>query len=475
VNLIGEHVDYMGYGVLPCALNHTISVAVGTDTDASKPFLQMSHVNSWKLSSVSFMNIESVHISATSSQWTNYIVGSLMGIMEYIASGRQLSAVGKTIDSRASAPIPQSVIEEFQNANKDNKMPSAIRLMVDGNVPMAAGVSSSSSLVVSSAYAFLHAMKIKMTPTEIASVCASAEWHTGTASGGMDQASICLSSPGTAQHINFNPLTSKEVQLPSSARFVLANTFRTAPKAVSAATHYNMRVFECRVAILILMKALKKEVPIADVYKLNLKKTQDELGVSFKDLEKLIEEHLHQHPYTLSEVEACIGAEYLEALLTSQIGRGVWQHNTSFELYRRVAHVLSEAQRVDQFVRVCDTTAVKENQTTEEAVLTELGKLMDGSDESLTTLFDCSCPEIVKTTRFARKLGAYGSRLTGAGWGGCVVSLVHKDRVDKFIEQLQDVYTERLPNADPVPQDPSQRIFSVAPGAGAKVLDSSEF
>ncbi len=59
---------------------------------------------------------------------------------------------------------------------------------------------------------------------------------------------------------------------------------------------------------------------------------------------------------------------------------------------------------------------------------------MNESQTSCRDLYDCSCPEIDDITELARKKGAFGSRLTGAGWGGCTVSLVQASHSQQFIK-----------------------------------------
>jgi galactokinase len=73
----------------------------------------------------------------------------------------------------------------------------------------------------------------------------------------------------------------------------------------------------------------------------------------------------------------------------------------------------------------------------------------------------------------ARDAGALGSRLTGAGWGGCCVSLVYKADVSHFIDKVMDYYTKERPMEKKlwVTDDLERYIFASSPGQGACVLD----
>ena len=93
-----------------------------------------------------------------------------------------------------------------------------------------------------------------------------------------------------------------------------------------------------------------------------------------------------------------------------------------------------------------------------------LGALMNESHKSCSELFDCSCPELDELVALARTSGAYGSRLTGAGWGGCTVSLVRESEVEEFKKRLRGGYPKYrgLTGAEL-----NEVVFATKPSSGA--------
>lgn len=100
---------------------------------------------------------------------------------------------------------------------------------------------------------------------------------------------------------------------------------------------------------------------------------------------------------------------------------------------RRARHVVEENDRVKQAVDVLH----KDD-------LAAFGKLMDASHESLRDLYEVSCAELDVLVEEARNIpGTLGSRMTGAGFGGCTISLVHEDSVEQFLTEVGENYNKR--------------------------------
>lgn len=89
---------------------------------------------------------------------------------------------------------------------------------------------------------------------------------------------------------------------------------------------------------------------------------------------------------------------------------------------------------------------------------------MNESHKSCSGLYDCSCPELDSLTILARASGAYGSRLTGAGWGGCTVSLVSESNVAEFKNKLREGYPKYRGLTE---EELCEVVFATKPGSGA--------
>ncbi|OWF47799.1 galactokinase-like [Mizuhopecten yessoensis] len=100
------------------------------------------------------------------------------------------------------------------------------------------------------------------------------------------------------------------------------------------------------------------------------------------------------------------------------------------EHFRRARHVIGEIKRTEEAA-----TAL------ESGDYDKFGKLMVESHNALRDDYEVSCPELDQLVKAAMEVkGVYGSRMTGGGFGGCTVTLVKKDEVDKVMEHIQECY-----------------------------------
>lgn len=481
VNLIGEHIDHQNYNVLPCAIEKSVHIYLSIQDKSSagnQPVLEIKHANSKVFQTRKFLTHKDIKIDK-SHHWTNYIVAAYLGMTEYYIVDREPSRIG----NRPSL-LQELTEDDLSKLPSDHLLHKSVRMLVTGNLPMAAGLSSSSALVVCAAMCFNTSGTEE--PTTIAAICANCERYVGTAGGGMDQAAICLSKKDEALWIGFNPLTSVAVRLPSELRIVIANTCREAPKVQNAAKMYNKRVFELKTACLMLLHKVAPEeaarldakeilsLTLRDVLRQRVKMSESEL------LDKL-ESYIPDKPYSKEEMNNILGDERRQALLDLRCGVSVWEKNNEFYLHSRIKHVLTENARVTDFVETCRTLQTETDTAARSKGLQHLGQLLNESGKSLREDFDASCDEIEELCQVAREAGAVGSRLTGAGWGGCTVSLVPEEKVAEFVQKVQTQYfvpymkgeKKRTPPLEGLPSSLdriSDVCFATTPAQCARVI-----
>lgn len=396
VNLIGEHIDYMGYSVLPMAIANDVLIAGRAVPDSSQ--VQLANVSD-RFGAKDLPKDPSQPVAAEEHHWTRYFHCGYKGV--------------------------------FDAAGEAAPQPSGLQAMVSGRVPPGAGVSSSSALVVASFTATALGNGLSFGRVATAEACRQCEQYVGTMGGGMDQAISCLGVAGEAKHIRFNPLSASPVRIPVGGTFVIANSLTPSEKAKTANVYFNKRVVECKIAAFVLGKALGLEAWDSLT---TLREVQEGAGETTEGMLKKVAELLKPEPYSAAELEEELGRGLRELFSANDRALAVLAEAADYKLRDRASHVYSEAARVLAFESICEEGGEPEQ------ALARLGELMTASQDSCRDQYQCSCDELDALVAACLTAGALGSRLTGAGWGGCTVSLVRDEDLDAFLASVTDSY-----------------------------------
>jgi N-acetylgalactosamine kinase len=392
VNIIGEHTDYNGLSVLPMTIDRDIWIVAAPradhvvrmrDTDASFPPRQ-------------FVNEVAIPPSEASS-WENYCKAAIEGLNQHFR------------------------IRRFFGMD----------LLVSGTIPMSAGLSSSSALVVACALAYLRCLGKRLgediSRLDLAVLLAEAEHYVGTRGGGMDQAIILLGDEGMACKIDFFPMRIERVPLPNDHALVVCNSLIRAEKTGDALHRYNAGPRLCRLVCALVARQARDEFGeeveierLGDLWSGHLCLTDNEVAALF-------EKTFPRETATLAEAARTlhISPEEIRARWLGDLK----EPDEGFRLKSRARHQLTEYQRVE---------AARDCLLSGEAAY--IGTLMNQSHASCANDYEVSCPELDALVIIAREAGAIGARLTGAGFGGCTVNLVPAKRLAHFYAQVEQRY-----------------------------------
>lgn len=302
----------------------------------------------------------------------------------------------------------------------------------------------------------------------------------------MDQSASVLASRDSALYVKFKPsLEARPVSFPAmtpAITFVIAQTFVAADKHVTAPECYNLRVMECTLAAAVLAKKLGLVRP--------LPKDPSPLGMSLRGLHdtyfeetqgitsnvhteipkfkeqlqalvELVKANLHGDGYTREDLCSALGISLEQ--LNSQFLSRIPIRAERFLLRQRAQHVFTEALRVLQFQDLLSHPPASSKELPK-----LLGAIMNDCQTSCRELYANSCAELDELCELARTAGSLGSRLTGAGWGGCTVHLVPTERVDKLKEAWKDgYYLKKFP--DITKEKLGEAIVVSEPGSGSSV------
>ena len=342
VNMIGEHTDYNGGHVFPCALT------IGTYGVARK-----RDDNKLRFYSMNFEQLGVIESSLDDlkpykeANWTNY---------------------------------PKGVMWAFEQ--KGMKIPCGMDLMLNGNIPNGSGLSSSASVEVLTGYILRDFFGFDVTNQDLALIGQFSEnKFNGVNCGIMDQFAIAMGKEGHAIFLDTADLSYEYAPIKlENAKIVIACSNK---KRGLGDSKYNERRSECETALAELQTV-----------------------VDIKSLGELTEEAFEAH----------------KSAIKSDIRR------------KRAKHAVYENQRTVKAVEALKNNDVK-----------LFGQLMNASHVSLRDDYEVTGIELDTLVEEAWKVdGVIGSRMTGAGFGGCTVSIVEDKAIDTFIDSVGKAYLQKI-------------------------------
>lgn len=340
VNLIGEHTDYNGGPVFPCALSFGTRLLIAKN---DKQVMNFKSLNQPEIETLQFDQLT----TRLENSWVNYPLGVMA---QFIKRGKTFT--------------------------------DGYDILIWGDVPNGAGLSSSAALEVVTAFALNDQMNTGFSRADIALIGQKAEHEFALVNCGiMDQ---FVSANGAKDHAVYLDTTTLEFELVpvklEGVKIVISNTH--SPHKLDSGA-YNQRVAECKKAV----EQLNTVRPVKFLAELT--------EADFKEIESAI---------------------------------------TDPVAHKRARHVVGEVQRTSDAVE-----ALKAGN------LELFGKLMNASHVSLRDDYEVTGPELDCMAEEAWKVeGVIGSRMTGGGFGGCTVSLVKDEAIDTFIQEVGANYEKRI-------------------------------
>ena len=342
VNLIGEHTDYNGGHVLPCTLSFGTYLLARKREEGKLRFYSLNFsdmgIVEWKTDGLKYRK---------EAGWTNYPAG-----VAWALQGRGF------------------------------RIPGGLDVLVWGDIPAGAGLSSSASLEVVTGLALKEMFGfLELTMTDLALIGQYAENNfNGMNCGIMDQFAVAMGRKNRAIFLDTSTLDYQYVNVElEHARIVITNSM---VKHSLVDSGYNARRRESETALHDLQQA-------ADI----------------RSLGELTEEEF----------------EKLKGAVADPVCR------------KRARHAVYENRRTIRAVEALNAGHIE-----------EFGKLMNESHISLRDDYEVSCEEVDALVECAWELpGVIGSRITGGGFGGCTVSIVENDAVEQFRETVIRKYREK--------------------------------
>jgi len=400
IEVLGGHTDYNGCPVIPVAISRDLIAVVTPRTDQQI----VAHNLDPDFAPRQFKFEKRIPPFPT-GDWGNYLKAAVQGLINYL---------------RFADKAPQDF--------------SGFNISISSSLSPAAGLSSSSALVVLGALAFLKLNALPFDKLALAKLLADAEKYVGTQGGGMDQAISLMGEAGNALKIEFNPYNVCKIPLPPDLTIVAAHSLTKAAKTEAAMDKFNRRAIECRLATAVIKKhfddTFQTTFPVNFIGDL----TSEKLGLTDDQILKHCQQALAQKYYSYEALANLlrVDIQILQQQYCLKSDQSVFpQPPEGFKLYQRFFHIFSEWKRVLKAVDVLRA-----------GNLIEFGQIMNQSHQGSRDNYEISTPAVERLINLGLQNGALGARLTGGGFGGFTLQLVERNAVDHFIRQLIKTFYE---------------------------------
>lgn len=344
-------------------------------------------------------------------------------------------------------------------------------MVVHGNIPVAAGMSSSSALVVCTAEAAAALHDLEVTPRQFVNFCGEGEWFVGTRGGSADHAAMKYGAKGTINHVKFHDFELlDQIQFPETHRMIVCNSFMQAKKAAGAKEAFNSRVASYRLGVELVRRQFPQfaaliqhvrdidcetlHVPLEQIYEVLLSLPQSMTAAQVR------------HTF-LDDISAWPQlAEYFERVASDRVYpvRGVmWFGLSECARARAAAQCLrdGEMEELGILMKVShdgERCFVVDDQLNAEPFATDISDqhirrliawLQSGAPQHAAAAqmqlqpgaYRCSILEIDALVDIAcRTTGVLGAQIAGAGLGGCAMALVRTEAVAAATERLNRLF-----------------------------------
>ncbi|MCD6351566.1 MAG: hypothetical protein J7M26_05560 [Armatimonadetes bacterium] len=471
VNLMGRHVDHRGGFVNMMTLHREIVVvaAARRDTwvnlvnagadfpderfDLSEELPYIRECTDWR-DYIHSQRVQDFH-STSMGAWSNYVRAGLYRLIHHFPTHR------------------------FQGMDA----------AVGGDIPIGAGLSSSSSLLVATSLAYIALNSLRVRPATFVDLCGEGEWFVGTRGGAADHAAMTLSTQGAVTPITFFPFRiGAPVPLPEGYRLLVSNSGVQAKKTKGARDAFNHRVACYELAMALFRKFFPRHTEEVE----HLRDIPDKLGVSLPEFYQMVKRLPVRADRFLLRQLLQDRSDWLEQIFTTHREpteyplRSVFLYGVAeCERSRRFSEYLAagELEKVGRLMQLShcgdrvvqfdpDGTARLWNHDYDDGVLDRLSEMAANEDEAVRQQADlmwqpggyaCSCWEIDQLVDLSLQVeGVLGAQLSGAGMGGCMMVLAREEAVEKVRQRLIEGYYQ--------PRGLEPQVEVCSPVAGASTL-----